>query len=136
MLFRSNFEVTETENVDVEHVINQNMAILSRMGYTFSLDDYGTGYSSIHRIFKLPLRMVKIDKTLVDDMGEEKGFLILKNTIRMMKDIRMDVVVEGIEEKEYAEAVIDLGCDYIQGFYYARPMPKDQLLEFLASYKE
>ena len=131
-----NFEVTETENVDVEHVINQNMAILSRMGYTFSLDDYGTGYSSIHRIFKLPLRMVKIDKTLVDDMGEEKGFLILKNTIRMIKDIRMDVVVEGIEEKEYAEAVIDLGCDYIQGFYYARPMPKDQLLEFLASYKE
>ena len=126
-----NFEVTETANADFEAVVDANMEILTKMGYTFSLDDYGTGYSNIHRVSKLPLSIIKIDKILVDDMGEEKGFLILKNSIRMMKDINMKIVVEGVEDKEGAEALIDLGCDFIQGYYYAKPMPKDDLLKFL-----
>lgn len=126
-----NFEVTETANVDFESILDRNMQKLKKMGYTFSLDDYGTGYSNIHRVSRLPLSIIKIDKQMVDDMGEEKGFIILKNSVRMMKDINMRIVVEGVEEKEYADAVIDLGCDYIQGYYYAKPMPKDELITFL-----
>lgn len=126
-----NFEVTETANADFESAMERNMDVLKEMGYTFSLDDYGTGYSNIHRVLRLPLSLIKIDKEMIDDMGEEKGFLILKNTIRMMKDIHMKIVAEGVENKEFAEAIIDLGCDYIQGYYYAKPLPKDELIRFL-----
>ena len=126
-----NFEVTETANADFEIAMDRNMEILRDMGYTFSLDDYGTGYSNIHRVSRLPLSIIKIDKEMVDAMGEEKGFLILKNSVRMMKDIHMKIVAEGVEDKEYADAIIDLGCDYIQGYYYSKPLPKDVLIQFL-----
>ncbi len=126
-----NFEVTETASTDFNKSMDENLQKLHEMGYRFSLDDYGTGYSNMHRIFRLPLSIVKIDKTMVDDLEDEKGYFIMKNAFQMLKDIKMKIVVEGVETEDVANKVIDMGCDYIQGFYYARPMPEEHLLEFL-----
>ena len=126
-----NFEVTETASAEFNKFMLQNLLTLRDMGFAFSLDDYGTGYSNMQRIFNLPLQIVKIDKTMVDNLQDEKGYKILKNTFHMLKDINMEIIVEGVETEDVANQVIELGCDYIQGFYYARPMPVERLLEFL-----
>ena len=87
------------------------------------LDDYGTGYSNLNRVCSMPLDVVKLDKSLVDHVcTSEPARVIMENTISMMKRLNKRVLVEGVETKEQADYLIGLGVDYIQGFYYARPM--------------
>lgn len=126
-----NLEITETTYDTVGGVIDGNLKRLSNMGYIFSLDDYGTGYSNMQRVSKLPLKMIKIDKSLVDDMGTPDGMSIMRNTIHMMKDIRKELIVEGVETKETFRQLAEMGCDYIQGYYFSKPLPADQFLAFI-----
>ena len=128
-----NFEVTETASTEFNKSLDENLQALKELGYSFSLDDYGTGYSNMHRVFHLPITIVKIDKTMVDDLDDKdgKGYFIMKNSFAMLHDINMKIVTEGVETKEVADKVIEMGCDYIQGYYYARPMDKERLMEFL-----
>ena len=128
-----NFEVTETASTEFNKSLDENLQALKELGYSFSLDDYGTGYSNMHRVFHLPITIVKIDKTMVDDLNDKdgKGYFIMKNSFAMLHDINMKIVTEGVETKEVADKVIEMGCDYIQGYYYARPMDKERLMEFL-----
>ena len=125
-----NLEITETvENIG--NVMDDNLKALSEQGYTFSLDDYGVGYSNIQRVSKLPLKIVKIDKSLVDNMNTPSGKSIMNNTVRMMKDIKKELVIEGVETQEDYEALRKMGCDFIQGFYFSKPLPAQQFIEFL-----
>ena len=125
-----NFEITES--FDSDHVtIESNVNKLSSLGIKFSLDDYGTGYSNIERFTSLPLDIVKIDKTLADKYQDKGMMNVIKNTFYMIKDMNRKIVVEGIEVAEQAKHFIDCGCDYIQGYYYAKPMPKDKFVEFI-----
>ncbi|MBQ9437383.1 MAG: EAL domain-containing protein [Lachnospiraceae bacterium] len=126
-----NFEIVETTYDDIGNIADKNIRTLVEMGYTFSLDDYGTGYSNIQRIATLPLEIIKIDKSLVDNMGTEKGGSILKNAIRMMKDIGKELVAEGVETKEDVETLRKFDCDFIQGFYYSKPLPGDEFINFI-----
>ena len=125
-----NFEITETTYGDNER-IKQNIKKLVQMGYSFSLDDYGTGYSNIQRTVQLPLSLIKIDKSLVDEIVNEQGHSIVKNTIAMMKDIKKSVLAEGVETKEQLDLLREMGCDYIQGFYFSKPLPMDDFVSFL-----
>lgn len=126
-----NLEITETTYDTVGGVIDGNLKRLSNMGYIFSLDDYGTGYSNMQRVSKLPLQMIKIDKSLVDDMETPDGMSIMRNTIHMMKDIRKELIVEGVETEETFRQLKEMGCDYIQGYYFSKPLPADQFLAFI-----
>ena len=126
-----NFEITETIYANLSDVMDRNVQTLRRMGYTFSLDDYGTGYSNIQRMSKLPLDIVKIDKSLVDDMFTENGAVILTNTVRMMQGIHKKLVVEGVETRSQLEALEKLSCDYIQGYYYSKPLPEQAFVAFV-----
>ncbi len=109
----------------------ENLRQLSVAGYTISLDDYGTGYSNMQRVLKIPLQIIKIDKSLVDYMNSGKGKSIVKNTIRMMQDIGLKLVVEGVETKEILDYLIQMNADYIQGFYFSKPLPKKEFLEYI-----
>ena len=126
-----NFEVTESIMGAVDMVLEQNLERLSEMGYCFSLDDYGTGYSNLHRLRRLPLSLVKIDKSMVDDILTADGSIIMKNTIQMMQGINKRLVVEGVETKEVLTALEQLSCDYIQGYYFSRPLPEEDFITFL-----
>ena len=128
---RINFEVTETEYDDEAETMERNIEQLVEMGYSFSLDDYGTGYSNIRRVLSLPLKIIKIDKSLVDDMDTEKGITVLANTIGMMKEIKMELVVEGVENKAQLDALTSMGADYIQGYYFSKPLTEDEFVQFI-----
>jgi EAL domain-containing protein (putative c-di-GMP-specific phosphodiesterase class I) len=129
-----NFEITETMFDNLSEVMDRNLQELVRMGYSFSLDDYGIGYSNIHRLSKLPLEIIKIDKSLVDEMFTEDGQVIIRNTVRMMQDIRKELVIEGVETREEMEALAAMSCDFIQGYYYSRPLPPDEFVRFLQTH--
>lgn len=126
-----NFEITETMFGNLNSTMEKNIGELVQMGYTFSLDDYGTGYSNLQRLRNLPLKIIKIDKSLADDMFTRDGRAIIENTVNMMKSIDRELVIEGVETGEAAKACRELSCDFIQGFYYTKPLPEDQFEKFL-----
>lgn len=133
---RINLEITETTFDSVSEGARKNLNRLTQMGYTFSLDDYGTGYSNIQRLCKLPLKIIKIDKSMVDEISNETGRRILSHTVQMMQSIDKELVVEGAETRETVDALKVMGCDYIQGFYYSRPLPPEKFVEFLMAHQE
>ena len=128
---RINLEITETTYEDMGHVMEFNLEALSGIGYTFSLDDYGTGYSNMQRVSKLPLKMIKLDKSLVDDMGSDDGLSIVRNTVKMMRDIDKELVAEGVETKENLDHLEAMGCHFIQGYYFSKPLPADEFVSFI-----
>lgn len=125
-----NLEFTESYDANFD-IVDINIKKLREMGINFSLDDYGTGYSNIDRFVKLPLQIVKIDKSLVDRYLDDDMAMVLKNTINMIKDLNRKIVVEGTETSNQVEAFINYGCDYIQGFYYSKPLEKDEFINFI-----
>lgn len=116
-------EITETAFGSLPDRILANLADLSRAGISIMLDDYGTGYSNLNRLYSMPLDVVKLDKSLVDDiLISESARIVLDSTILMMKRLNKKVLVEGVETKEQADYLIAHGVNYIQGYYYAKPM--------------
>ena len=128
---RINLEITETTYENMGNVMEFNLEALSGMGYSFSLDDYGTGYSNMHRVSKLPLKIIKLDKTLIDDMDTDEGFSIVRNTVKMMRDIDKELVAEGVETQEALGRLEAMGCDFIQGYYFSKPLPADEFVKFI-----
>ena len=127
-----NFEITETMFDNLGEVMDRNLRELVRMGYSFSLDDYGIGYSNIHRLSKLPLEIIKIDKSLL--WGAEKselGMVILENTIRMICQMKKKILVEGVETLEQIRLLEKLGVDFLQGYYFSKPIPKDDFIKHI-----
>ena len=126
-----NFELTESASSILEDVLKRTVTLLHAEGIEFSIDDYGTGYSNLHRIMSQPIKIIKIDRSLICELSDDKTRAVLADTIRMIKSIGIEIVAEGVETKETAQWLIDKGCDFIQGYYYAKPMPEDEYLAFL-----
>lgn len=127
-----NLEVTESAAAYSEKKLIQNLARMTLKGLTFSLDDYGSGYSNINYLVSLPFTIVKIDKYLVWNAAKSAmSRQILEHTIAMFKAIHLRVVTEGIEDPEMAQMVTEMGADYIQGYYFSKPVSGDQVLERL-----
>ena len=126
-----NLEITETAAAESHSAMERNMQKLSESGISFSLDDYGTGYSNIKRVVSLPLKIVKLDKAFVDEMNNPKMHIVVKNTVKMLKDMKMEIVAEGIETRSMVEQFAALSCDFIQGYYFSKPVPEDKFVEFI-----
>ena len=127
-----NLEITESTAAYSEKTLLQNMENLIENKIKFSLDDYGSGYSNINYIALLPFSIIKIDKEFVwAAFRDEKMRRILQNTIETFKDINFKVLAEGAESREVADALIEMGIDYIQGYYFSKPVPKEKMIELL-----
>lgn len=126
-----NLEVTETAANTAQDIVEENICELSKQGIAFSLDDYGTGYSNMSRIMSLPFRIIKIDKSMTDKVFDSKMKTILKYNIRLIKEIGMEIVVEGVETKEVLKQFEEMGCDYIQGYYFSKPLSQHEFVEFI-----
>lgn len=126
-----NLEITETAVSYSQHVLDENLRLLAESGIGFSLDDYGTGYSNIRRVASLPLKLVKLDKTFTNLKENPKMIIVLENTIRMIKEMDLEIVVEGVETRELVDHFCELGCDYIQGFYFSKPIPREEFVRFI-----
>ena len=105
---------------------------LRRLGVRTSIDDYGTGYSSLAYLRGLPADELKLDRSLTSDVaGDRRAAVIVKHTVALAHDLGLDLVAEGVEDVETAGVLADLGCDVIQGYLLARPMPVDDFLTWL-----
>ncbi|BCD61038.1 MULTISPECIES: bifunctional diguanylate cyclase/phosphodiesterase [unclassified Nitratiruptor] len=131
---RGLIELEVTESAVMED-INKAMHYLQELhsfGIKVSLDDFGTGYSSLQYLKKLPIDTIKIDKIFIDHIiDDNKDQAIVESTIEMADKLGMDTVAEGVETKEQAQFLEQIGIDYIQGYYYAKPMPFEEVLQFL-----
>ena len=128
-----NLEITETALVQSKNTLAENMRKISDMGVSFSLDDYGTGYSTITYMMTLPFRIVKIDKSILwSSFENERAMIALCASINMIKDMNMEIVVEGVESQEMVDKLIQLGADYLQGYYFSKPLPEKQFIQCMA----
>lgn len=134
-----NFEITETVVSEKTDAITNNMVNLINMGSSFSMDDFGKGNSNLSKIADLPFELVKMDKSLVWAYFEEnnaKGKVILPCSITMMNNLNMKIVAEGVETEEHKNILSDMGVDYLQGYYFSRPISGDALITMLTDFKE
>ncbi len=124
-----NLEITESVIDDVS-IIRSQMQQLNKAGIFFSMDDFGTGTSNITRLLELPFNIVKLDMTVVWSYFKGTS-TILKSQIQMFLNEQMDIVAEGVEDEHMAKTLVDLGCEYEQGFYYSKPLPTDQFIAYV-----
>lgn len=127
-----NLEITETAAAYEQRVLTENLEKLTKAGISFSLDDYGTGYSNMKRVIQMPLKIIKLDKSFVNDNNNPKMWIFLENTVKMIKDMNMEIVVEGVETQEMLDAFVGLQCDFIQGYFFSKPIPKKDFVAFIA----
>jgi diguanylate cyclase (GGDEF)-like protein/PAS domain S-box-containing protein len=121
-------EITETSIISDPAKALEVLTRLDDMGITLSIDDYGTGYSSLAYIKKLPVDEIKIDRSFVANIIlNHEDAVIVKSTIDLAHALGMRIVAEGVEDKETAERLRLLNCDYVQGYYFSRPLPVDQV---------
>ena len=125
-------ELTESALVEDELGTIAILKSMQSMGLKISLDDIGTGFSSLSYLLELPLNQLKIDKKFVDNLvSDKRSQFVLNHVIGLAHDLCLDVVVEGVEDASQAELVIASGVDYIQGYYYFKPMPADDFYKVL-----
>ena len=129
-----NFEITETAASNSESTLLSNMKKLLGENSSFSLDDYGSGYSNINYVLDLPISLIKYDKNMIwSYFDNEKGRVILNYTVNMTKELNLKSLAEGVETEEQYEQIKQLGIEYTQGFYFSKPLPPD---EFVKKIKE
>lgn len=117
-------EVAEDVFLEDREVLIGTIRQLKAYGFCISMDDFGTGYSSLNSLKDMPFDGLKLDTDFFRGEGDmERGEIIVRETIRLAKRLGMSVVAEGIEEKEQVEFLAGLGCDMIQGYYFAGPLP-------------
>ena len=127
-----NFEITETAGSVNDDTLRRNMKRLLDRGATFSMDDYGTGFSTATYLISLPLRIVKIDKSILwSAMENEEAFTILRNTVQMLKELNKKIVVEGVENEAMVKILEEMGCDFMQGYHFSKPVPQEQFVEYI-----
>lgn len=129
-----NLEITETAAVVSQKTLERNMRKLMNKGVNFSLDDYGTGFSNTATIIAYPFHTIKMDKSMVwSAMENEKAMYALKYSMAMIKAMQMEIIAEGVETQEQADALADMGCDFFQGYLYSKPIRGSEFLQKLAN---
>ncbi len=117
-------EITESFAINDMQRVMDIITGLKKLGPRIALDDFGTGYSSLNYIKQLPLDIIKVDKTFIDDIVEDDyAQAFIKLIVDLSKTIGTKIVVEGVEHKEQFELLKSLGVDYIQGYYFGKPVP-------------
>ncbi|QNI02831.1 EAL domain-containing protein [Halomonas sp. SH5A2] len=125
-------EVTESAVMQDINAAARTLDELSRLGVSIAIDDYGTGYSSLAQIKRLPVNELKIDKSFVLKLdSQEDDLTIVRSTIEMGHSLGLSIVAEGVENAASAALLNDLGCDYLQGYWIAKPMPSDDVIPWL-----
>ncbi|QKS72977.1 GGDEF and EAL domain-containing protein [Paenalkalicoccus suaedae] len=125
------FELTESVVLDNMDKMKVAMEEFEALGIGFSLDDYGTGYTNISNVIQFPFSCIKLDKTLLYEAERnEDNFIVIQALAQSFRQIGKHVVVEGVETQEQLELAYRMGSNFVQGYYFARPMPLRELVRF------
>ncbi len=127
-------EITESMLMEDAEGSVETLCGLKALGVRIAVDDFGTGYSSLAYLKRFPVDYLKVDRAFVDGLGREEGdTAIVRAVMGLARALGLEVVAEGIETVEQLDLLRDLGCDYGQGYYFARPLPSAEAGEFLAA---
>jgi len=127
------FELTESMIVESFERVNQTIVSLASHGVTFSLDDYGTGYSNIEYLMRLPFQAVKLDRSIIEHSDTHRD--LLESIVLMLHKIGKTIVAEGVETEVQLALVRELGIDYVQGYLLGRPMPAEDFIRLVPGTK-
>lgn len=127
-----NLEITETAAIQSENTLMRNMQRLIQLGVSFSLDDYGSGYSNLDYVIRMPFHLVKLDKLLVWSSFENaKTKVLLETSVEMFKKMYLKIVAEGVETQAQALYLEDIGVDYLQGYFFSKPVPEKEFVQII-----
>ncbi|WP_250658729.1 putative bifunctional diguanylate cyclase/phosphodiesterase [Alkalimarinus coralli] len=130
-------EITETGVMENLAKAVSTLTQIKKSGITTAIDDFGTGYSSLSYLKRLPIDKVKIDKQFVHDLlVDEDDTSIVNAIIQLSKSLHLNVIAEGVETEEQEAYLISRGCDMGQGYYYSKPAPADEFLDYLLAYSK
>ncbi|WP_085685860.1 MULTISPECIES: bifunctional diguanylate cyclase/phosphodiesterase [unclassified Pseudomonas] len=128
------FELTETAVMRRSDLVKQTMDALGRLGVRFSLDDFGTGFSSFVHLNSLPITLLKIDKSFVGGMEQrEENRKLVHAMINLAHNLHLEVVAEGVETREQLDLLRGFGCDQVQGYLISKPLPLAELVDYLVA---
>jgi len=148
-----NLEITETAATSSGNMLDRNVEALRDMGASFSMDDFGTGYSNLAQMADIQYEIIKLDKSLIwccypeqrkkilmktetdekRDASIIKSVALLTKIIELINDLKLKIVAEGVETKEMVDALSEKGVDYLQGYYFSKPLQERDFLDFLES---
>lgn len=127
-------ELEVTENILIEDTleVSKKLLALKDLGIKISIDDFGTGYASLRYLQQLPIDMIKIDRSFITHINDNMGDLaIVKTIITMAQNLNIEVIAEGVETAEQLQQLKQLGCPFYQGYYFSKPLTKDDFFEIL-----
>ena len=118
-------ELTESVCLENDKLVMEKIELLKSQGLKVAIDDFGSGYSSLHMLKEMPIDILKIDKSFLtyERKMQEKDEILIRDVIELGKHLRMVIITEGVENLEQSDFLEDVGCDIVQGYYYGRPMP-------------
>lgn len=124
-------EITENLAIENTEQTKKKINILKEKGIQISMDDFGTGYTSLTYLSQFNLDRIKIDRSFIKELPKNKNdAAIVQSLLFVAKNLNISVTAEGVEKEEQLNALLEWGCDEIQGYYYSRPLPEDKLLKY------
>lgn len=125
-------EITESALFEDINLFRSTLERLRSFGFRILMDDFGTGYSSLMMLHTVPIDVMKLDKSFIDDFADEKGSSIIQCVLNLARQLEIPVVAEGVETEEQYVYLKNSGCDVIQGYYFSKPVPQEDFLEKIA----
>ncbi|MBR3525279.1 MAG: EAL domain-containing protein, partial [Lachnospiraceae bacterium] len=127
-----NLEITETASSMARQLLVSNMERLREIGVSFSLDDFGTGRSNLDYFVEMPVERVKFDYSLTQQyLDNDRAHCVIESVVEMVHHMGLSVVSEGVETQEQLDAMCGLGVEFIQGFYFSKPLKREEFIAFL-----
>ncbi|WP_339720891.1 EAL domain-containing protein [uncultured Paraglaciecola sp.] len=130
---RIELEITESVVMDEPQIVIEALQELKLFGVKVAIDDFGTGFSSMSYLQQLPLDRLKVDRSFVNEIKPGKSAFIAETIVTLGNKLGLSTIAEGVEKREQASYMLKLGCDEAQGYLFAKPMPYEQLVEFLGT---
>ncbi len=125
-----NLELTESAYMEDPEEMQKSLKQLQKIGFKIMMDDFGSGYSSLNALVEINFNYLKLDRKFLESIESDKrSQMVLKYAVEMAKEIQIPVIMEGVETQWQSEFIKSIGCDYIQGFLYAKPMPVEDYEE-------
>ncbi len=125
------FNITDVDSQELFDRMRDNINALAQVGFGIFMDDFGAGIFEVERIAKMPLSGIKLDRYFVREGLRGDNQAVFEGSIRMIDDLEIDPVAVGVENEETEKRLIELGCNYLQGYYYCRPLEKKELIRFI-----
>lgn len=124
-------EITESAYIDNPEMVIKNVNALHKEGFVVELDDFGTGYSSLSMFGHMDIDVVKLDMGFIRQKQNENNDKMMQYIIDMCKNMNLRVLSEGVETEEQRQRLMSMGCDYVQGYYYSKPLPEKEFVDYL-----